>query len=80
MRLRQKNPAIDFVGHVSVFGADSLRELINCYEQVGGKVWDHLYEQALARYAAAPLIYAHFAITHGLPTHIEAAKAQLASL
>lgn len=71
------DPAADFAGHAAVFGSASLGELIRAYEQAGGKTWDYLYEQALARHAAAPLAYAHFALTTGNEIHIEAAKAQL---
>lgn len=71
------DPSIDFSGHISVFGEESLKELIRCYEKSGGKVWDNLFEQAVERHAAASLSYGVFAINTGSDKHIEAAKAQL---
>ncbi len=74
------DPSADFAGHAAVFGEEGLRELIRAYEQAGGKTWPYLYDQAMARQGATPLAYAHFALTVGSDTHLEAAKAQLASL
>ncbi len=71
------DPSIDFSGHLTVFGADSLKELIRQYEQRGGRVWETLFEQTVERQAAAPLRYAVFAIKTADDKHIEAAKAQL---
>ncbi len=73
------DPAMDFSGHVAVFGEDSLRELIAAYEVRGGKVWDRLVEQAVERAAAAPLAYGFFAIETQVEKHLVAAKAQLGS-
>ncbi len=71
------DPAIDFSGHISVFGEESLKELIRCYGKLGGKVWDNLFQQAVERHAAAPLNYGIFAINNSSDKHIEAARAQL---
>ncbi|HEY8401229.1 MAG TPA: phosphotransferase, partial [Cytophagaceae bacterium] len=67
----------DFSGHVTVFGEESLKHLINEYQKQGGKVWDKLFEQTIERAAAAPLAYGSFAIETQDETHIHAAKAQL---
>src|SRR5574344_304599 len=34
------DPAIDFAGHVTLFGEESLKTLIIEYEKLGGKVWN----------------------------------------
>lgn len=68
------DPAVDFSGHVSVFGEQSLKELINAYQQQGGAVWDKLFEQALERAAATPLAYGAFALETNDEKHITAAK------
>ena len=71
------DPSTDFSGHVSAFGEESLKELIANYKDLGGKVWDHLFEQAVERHAAAPLNYAVFALETNMEEHIEAVKPQL---
>lgn len=71
------DPAIDFSGHVTVFGEESLKVLIMEYEKQGGKVWDKLYEQTLERAAAAPLAYGFFALETQDESHIAGAKVQL---
>lgn len=71
------DPAVDFSGHVTVFGEESLRALIAAYEKHGGIVWGKLFEQAIERAAAAPLAYGFFAITMQDTNHIMAARAQL---
>nr|WP_158858942.1 hypothetical protein [Lunatibacter salilacus] len=68
---------MDFSGHCAVFGEESLKELISIYEQMGGKTWDKLYEQAIERQAASPLNYAFFAINTNDEKHLQAAKKQL---
>lgn len=67
----------DFSGHVTVFGEDSLKVLINEYQKQGGKVWNKLYEQVIERAAAAPLAYGFFAVETQDELHIKGAKAQL---
>ncbi|MCE7053494.1 Mph(E)/Mph(G) family macrolide 2'-phosphotransferase [Algoriphagus sp. AGSA1] len=69
--------SLDFSGHVTVFGEDSLKELIAEYEKQGGAIWEKLYEQTLERAAASPLAYGFFAIETQDDTHINAAKGQL---
>ncbi|WP_194777821.1 macrolide 2'-phosphotransferase [Pararhodonellum marinum] len=71
------DPSMDFSGHVTVFGEDSLKELIAAYSHFGGKVWDHLFEQSLERSAATPLNYAYFAINTQSEEYLQAAKLQL---
>ncbi|EHO06984.1 hypothetical protein HMPREF9714_02835 [Myroides odoratimimus CCUG 12901] len=71
------DPAIDFSGHATVFGEESLKGLIMEYEKQGGKVWDKLYEQTLERAAAAPLAYGFFALETQDESHIAGAKVQL---
>ncbi|MCS7474384.1 Mph(E)/Mph(G) family macrolide 2'-phosphotransferase [Myroides odoratimimus] len=71
------DPAIDFSGHATVFGEESLKVLIMEYEKQGGKVWDKLYEQTLERAAAAPLAYGFFAVETQDESHIAGAKVQL---
>lgn len=71
------DPAIDFSGHATVFGEESLKVLIMEYEKQGGKVWDKLYEQTLERAAAAPLAYGLFALETQDESHMAGAKAQL---
>lgn len=69
--------AIDFSGHLAIFGEESLKSLITEYEKQGGKVWSKLFEQVVERAAAAPLAYGLFAIETHDETHIAGARAQL---
>lgn len=71
------DPAMDFSGHVSVFGEESLKQLISDYEIQGGKVWGKLFEQAVERAAAAPLAYGIFAVETQDEKHIAGAKEML---
>jgi macrolide phosphotransferase len=71
------DPAMDFSGHVSVFGEQSLKDLINAYQQQGGEAWDKLFEQAVERAAAAPLAYGAFALETNDEKHITGAKGML---
>lgn len=73
------DPSIDFSGHITVFGEDSLKELLVEYEKLGGRIWEHMFEQTVERHAAAPLNYAVFAIKTNSDQHIQAVKEQLAS-
>jgi len=67
----------DFSGHVSVFGEESLKQLITEYKKLGGRVWAKLFDQTIERAAAAPLAYGLFAIETQDDVHISGAKAQL---
>lgn len=71
------DPSIDFAGHLTVFGEDSLRDLITVYERLGGQVWDTLFAQTVERQAASALKYAVFALTTQDEGHLQGAKAQL---
>lgn len=71
------DPSIDFAGHLTVFGEESLKHLIKKYEAAGGKTWAYMFEQVLERQAVAPLNYAIFALKNHSDIHIQGAKAQL---
>lgn len=72
--------ALDFSSHYSIFGEESVKDLINEYEKLGGRVWDTLLEQVVERAGAAPLAYGFFAVETGIDVHIAGAKAQLGAL
>jgi macrolide phosphotransferase len=71
------DPSIDFSGHISVFGEESLKDLIFQYERMGGKTWEKMFEHTVERQSASALNYAFFAITTQSQDHLEAAKIQL---
>lgn len=71
------DPAMDFSGHLSIFGEQSLKDLINAYQRQGGTVWNKLFDQALERAAAAPLAYGAFALETNDQKHLTAAKGML---
>lgn len=69
--------AMDFSGHLNVFGEESLRRLIDEYEKLGGKIWDKVFEQTTERVAAIALAYGFFAVETKSEIHINGAKAML---
>jgi macrolide phosphotransferase len=71
------DPAIDFAGHLAVFGVESLHALISAYARAGGKTWPSMIEQISARHGASPLRYAVFALDSNNADHIASAKMQL---
>lgn len=71
------DPAIDFAGHIAVFGEESTKQLIKEYAALGGKTWNTLFEQAIERQASSPLNYAAFAIKTNSDVHLAGARAQV---
>lgn len=71
------DPSIDFVGHLAVFGEESLEKLVSSYVLSGGRDWPGMIEQIKARHVASPLRYAIFALNTGSEEHLAAAKTQL---
>lgn len=71
------DPAMDFAGHLNVFGEESLKQLIEEYEKQGGQVWDKIFEQSVERAAASALAYGFFAVETNSDFHIEGAKVML---
>ena len=74
---RLGDPSIDFTGHATVFGPESLERLIAAYENAGGRTWPRMTAHITERAAAAPVLYGLFALLTQSPDHIAAAKAQL---
>ncbi|GAB1351716.1 MAG TPA: macrolide 2'-phosphotransferase [Candidatus Rifleibacterium sp.] len=72
------DPAIDFSGHLAVFGEKSLKELISEYEKCGARVWTTMFAHTCERHAASPLKYGVFAMKTGVAEHLDAARNQLA--
>lgn len=71
------DPAIDFSGHLAVFGEKSLAELISEYEKCGARIWAKMFDHTCERHSASPLKYGVFALKTGLAKHLDAAKTQL---
>lgn len=71
------DPAMDFAGHLNVFGEESLKQLIAEYEKQGGQIWDRIFEQSVERAAATALAYGFFAVETKSDFHIKGAKAML---
>ncbi len=74
------DPSVDFSGHLAVFGEQGLRDLIFWYQELGGRVWEAVFEHSVERYSTAPLNYAMFAIETNLDEHMQAARGQLGVL
>lgn len=74
------DPAIDFAGHLAVFGEESLNNLIDLYAECGGRVWEKMFEHIRERHSAAPLKYGVFALETKRDEHINSAKAQLSGI
>lgn len=71
------DPAMDFSGHLNIFGEESLKQLIDEYENLGGKIWDKIFEQTTERVAASALAYGFFAVETKSEFHINGAKTML---
>ncbi|TJZ62881.1 hypothetical protein FAZ15_00805 [Sphingobacterium olei] len=71
------DPSIDFSGHISVFGEESLKSLVYWYEKLGEKVWKNMFEQIVKRHASSSLNYALFAIKTASDIHRKVVKEQL---
>lgn len=69
--------AMDFSGHLKVFGEESLKLLIEEYKKLGGQTWERLYEQSVERAAATALAYGFFAVETKNDFHIKGAKEML---
>ncbi len=74
---RFSDPAIDFVGHLNIFGADSLSVLLQAYQDAGGRTWPDMAAHIGERVAAALVLYGIYALTTADPKHLADAKAQL---
>jgi len=68
---------MDFSGHLNIFEEDRLKQLIDEYENQGGKIWDKIFEQTTERVAAIALAYGFFAVETKSEFHINGAKAML---
>ena len=71
------DPAIDFSGHLAVFGEESLKNLIRLYAECGGRVWENMFAHVRERHSASALKYGVFALETNLDEHIDAARVQL---
>lgn len=71
------DPAMDFSGHLNVFGEESLKQLIDEYENLGGTIWNKIFEQTIERAAATALAYGFFAVETQSDFHINGAKTML---
>jgi macrolide phosphotransferase len=72
-----QDPAIDFTGHLTTLGEESLKSLIKHYEANGGRTWPELFAHTIESAAFSPVRYGLFALSNGSNTHLAAAKAQL---
>jgi macrolide phosphotransferase len=71
------DPSIDFAGHLLVFGEESLRNLLQLYQQYGGTLWPNALQQTLERALASSLNYAYFALEKGDEQVVDAAVQQM---
>ena len=70
------DPSLDFVGHLAVFGEESLANLISEYQRAGGTVWPSLFNHTKERNSASFLSFAIFALNAGKDDLIATAKKQ----
>lgn len=69
--------SIDFAGHLTAFGSESLKTLIAAYADAGGRTWPMMREQIEARSSASGIRYGIFALQTGSEEHLAAARALL---
>lgn len=73
------DPGKDFVIYYALFGAAGLQDLLQRYEQAGGKVWPRMSEHIAEQWAAYPVLVAKFALLTGKEENMEMAKGMLAN-
>ncbi|MFA7585445.1 MAG: macrolide 2'-phosphotransferase [Novosphingobium sp.] len=71
---RISDPAIDFVGHLKVFGESSLEKLLEAYVVSGGRIWSRVAEHCRFIQRASPVTYAVYALKTGSDEHRTAAQ------
>ncbi|HLR52874.1 MAG TPA: macrolide 2'-phosphotransferase [Candidatus Avamphibacillus sp.] len=74
---RVDDPAHDFGAHLTLFGEDALKELIQSYQNAGGYVWPRMYEHIKELVATYPVAIAEFAIASGLKEYEDMARQML---
>jgi len=71
------DPAHDFGAHLTLFGEDALKELIQSSQNAGGYVWPRMYEHIKELVATYPVAIAEFAIASGLKEYEDMASQML---
>lgn len=71
------DPAVDFVGHLRVFGEEELRKLLSTYCAAGGKIWPRIIEHCHLLNDAAAVTYALYSMKTGVSDHRVAAQEML---
>ncbi|MFB0835547.1 macrolide 2'-phosphotransferase [Arthrobacter halodurans] len=74
---RVGDPALDFAFHHQISGPAAFRTAVDAYTEATGRALPRLEERCAAIFSAAPLTYARFALTTGVPEHAAAAAALL---
>ncbi|MNJ56653.1 Phosphotransferase enzyme family protein [compost metagenome] len=68
------DPAKDFVIYLAIFGEQGLADLIQRYEQAGGRVWPRMHEHIAERLAAYPALIGKFALITDKEEHMAMAR------
>jgi len=68
------DPAIDFTVHYALFGEPGLTELLERYEQAGGRVWPRMRDHIVEMMSAFPVQIALFALKSGLEEYMAMAR------
>lgn len=74
---RVDDPAHDFGAHLTLFGEEALKELLQSYQNTGGYVWNGMFEHIIELVSTYPVAIAEFAITSGLKEYEDMAKQML---
>ncbi|SEN72806.1 macrolide phosphotransferase [Amphibacillus marinus] len=71
--------SVDFMSHYLLFGQTGLRQLLDAYQNAGGKTWPRMNEHIVNLLTTSGITVAEYAETSGLPEMHETAKQMLAS-
>jgi len=74
---RVDDPAHNFGVHLTLFGEEALKKLIQSYQNAGGYVWRGMYEHIKEVVATYPIAVAEFAIVSGLKEYEDMARQML---
>ncbi|WP_187263830.1 macrolide 2'-phosphotransferase [Pontibacter beigongshangensis] len=71
------DPAIDFVALLATFGGDVAKQLLQAYQQAGGKVWPRMLEHIQQRHAAYGVNIGLFVLESGTDDYLLMARQAL---
>ncbi|QDL09202.1 hypothetical protein DP113_15945 [Brasilonema octagenarum UFV-E1] len=73
------DPATDFAAYYAIFGESALADLLQRYQDAGGRVWPRMQDHIVELYCACPVAIAMFVLLTGDDTYLEPAQMMLSA-